>query len=102
ELPLGGTAVGTGINTHPNFAAKVIERIAEVTSLPLREASDHFAAQGGKEEVVAASGALKTAAVALFKIANDIRHLGSGPRCGLGELQLPAVQPGSSIMPGKV
>ncbi len=102
ELPLGGTAVGTGINTHPNFAAKVIERIAGVTGLPLREASDHFAAQGGKEEVVAASGALKTTAVALFKIANDIRHLGSGPRCGLGELKLPAVQPGSSIMPGKV
>ncbi len=102
ELPLGGTAVGTGINTHPNFAAKVIEQIANVTRLPLREASDHFAAQGGKEAVVAASGALKTTAVALFKIANDIRHLGSGPRCGLGELQLPAVQPGSSIMPGKV
>jgi fumarate hydratase class II len=102
ELPLGGTAVGTGINTHPNFAAKVIEQIANVIHLPLREASDHFAAQGGKEAVVAASGALKTTAVALFKIANDIRHLGSGPRCGLGELQLPAVQPGSSIMPGKV
>ena len=102
ELPLGGTAVGTGINTHPNFASKVIERISKVTGLPLREASDHFAAQGGKEEIVAASGALKTSAVALFKIANDIRHLGSGPRCGLGELKLPAVQPGSSIMPGKV
>ena len=102
ELPLGGTAVGTGINTHPNFAAKVIEQIARVTNLPLREASDHFAAQGGKEALVATSGALKTTAVALFKIANDIRHLGSGPRCGLGELKLPAVQPGSSIMPGKV
>jgi len=102
ELPLGGTAVGTGINTHPAFASKVIERISKVTGLSLREASDHFAAQGGKEEVVAASGALKTAAVTLFKIANDIRHLGSGPRCGIGELKLPAVQPGSSIMPGKV
>lgn len=102
ELPLGGTAVGTGINTHPNFAGRVIERMANVSGLPLREASDHFAAQAGKEQVVAASGALKTTAVALFKIANDIRHLGSGPRCGLGELKLPAVQPGSSIMPGKV
>jgi len=102
ELPLGGTAVGTGINTHPNFAAKVIEQIGRVTNLPLREASDHFAAQGGKEALVATSGALKTTAVALFKIANDIRHLGSGPRCGIGELRLPAVQPGSSIMPGKV
>jgi fumarate hydratase class II len=76
--------------------------LAEVTDLPLREAKDHFAAQGGKEQVVAASGALKTTATALFKIANDIRFLASGPRCGLGELQLPAVQPGSSIMPGKV
>ena len=102
ELPLGGTAVGTGINTHPNFAGKVIERIAAINKLPLREASDHFAAQGGKEAIVAASGALKTTAVALFKIGNDIRHLGSGPRCGIGELKLPAVQPGSSIMPGKV
>ena len=102
ELPLGGTAVGTGLNTHPEFAQRVIVGLAEVTGLPLREAKDHFAAQGGKEQVVAASGALKTAATALFKIANDIRFLASGPRCGLGELQLPAVQPGSSIMPGKV
>ncbi len=102
ELPLGGTAVGTGLNTHPEFAQKVIAGLAEVTGLPLREAKDHFAAQAGKEQVVAASGALKTTAVALFKIANDIRFLASGPRCGLGELQLPAVQPGSSIMPGKV
>ena len=102
ELPLGGTAVGTGLNTHPEFAQKVIAGLAEVTGLPLREAKDHFAAQAGKEHVVAASGALKTTAVALFKIANDIRFLASGPRCGLGQLQLPAVQPGSSIMPGKV
>ncbi len=102
ELPLGGTAVGTGLNTHPEFAQRVIAGMAEVTGLPLCEAKDHFAAQAGKEQVVAASGALKTTAVALFKIANDIRLLGSGPRCGLGQLQLPAVQPGSSIMPGKV
>ncbi|MEN8730298.1 MAG: class II fumarate hydratase [Desulfuromonadales bacterium] len=102
ELPLGGTAVGTGLNTHPEFAQRMIAGLAEITELPLREAKDHFAAQAGKEQVVAASGALKTTAVALFKIANDIRFLASGPRCGLGELQLPAVQPGSSIMPGKV
>ncbi|MEJ2491246.1 MAG: class II fumarate hydratase [Desulfuromonadales bacterium] len=102
ELPLGGTAVGTGLNTHPEFAQRVITGLAEVTGLSLREAKDHFAAQAGKEQVVATSGALKTTAVALFKIANDIRFLASGPRCGLGELQLPAVQPGSSIMPGKV
>ena len=102
ELPLGGTAVGTGLNTHPEFAQKVIAGLAEVTGLPLREAKNHFAAQAGKEQVVAASGALKTTATALFKIANDIRFLASGPRCGIGELQLPAVQPGSSIMPGKV
>jgi fumarate hydratase class II len=102
ELPLGGTAVGTGLNTHPEFAQKVIAGLTEATGLPLREAKDHFAAQAGKEQVVAASGALKTTAVALFKIANDIRFLASGPRCGLGELQLPTVQPGSSIMPGKV
>ena len=102
ELPLGGTAVGTGLNTHPEFAQKVIAGLAESTRLPLREAKDHFAAQAGKEQVVAASGALKTTAVALFKIANDIRFLSSGPRCGFGQLQLPTVQPGSSIMPGKV
>jgi len=102
ELPLGGTAVGTGINTHPQFAGRVIAGLAEVTGLPLREASNHFEAQGGKDAVVYASGALKTCASALFKISNDIRFLGSGPRCGLGELILPPVQPGSSIMPGKV
>ncbi len=102
ELPLGGTAVGTGINTHPEFAARVIKGLAETTSLPFREATNHFEAQSAKDAVVATSGALKSCAVALFKIANDIRFLGSGPRCGLGELILPAVQPGSSIMPGKV
>jgi len=85
ELPLGGTAVGTGLNTHPEFAQRVIAGLAEVTGLPLREAKDHFAAQAGKEQVVAASGALKTTATALFKIANDIRLLGCGPRCGLGD-----------------
>jgi fumarate hydratase class II len=102
ELPLGGTAVGTGINTHPEFAQKVIANLSEITGLHLREARDHFAAQAGKDQVVASSAALRTTAVALFKVANDIRFLGSGPRCGLGELKLPAVQPGSSIMPGKV
>jgi len=102
ELPLGGTAVGTGINTHPEFAQKVIANLSEITGLHLREARDHFAAQAGKEQAVVTSAALRTTAVALFKIANDIRFLGSGPRCGLGELRLPAVQPGSSIMPGKV
>ncbi len=102
ELPLGGTAVGTGLNTHPDFAPRVIAGLAEVTGLPFREAANHFEAQGARDAAVAASGALKGCAVTLFKIANDIRLLGSGPRCGLGELILPAVQPGSSIMPGKV
>jgi fumarate hydratase class II len=102
ELPLGGTAVGTGINTHPRFAEGVIAGISEVTGLPFREAQNHFEAQASKDAVVTVSGALKGAAVALFKLANDIRFLASGPRCGIGELQLPAVQPGSSIMPGKV
>ncbi|WP_305041765.1 class II fumarate hydratase [Geoalkalibacter sp.] len=102
ELPLGGTAVGTGLNTHPEFAAKVIAGLAQVSGLHLREAANHFEAQAGRDAVVNLSGALKACATALFKIANDIRFLGSGPRCGLGELELPAVQPGSSIMPGKV
>jgi len=102
ELPLGGTAVGTGLNAHPEFTRQVIARLAEVNGLPFREAVNHFEAQAAKDAAVAASGALKGCAVALFKIANDIRFLGSGPRCGLGELILPAVQPGSSIMPGKV
>ena len=102
ELPLGGTAVGTGINTHPEFAGRVIAGLAETTGLPFVEAANHFEAQAAKDAVVMVSGALKSCAVALYKIANDIRLLGSGPRCGLGELILPPVQPGSSIMPGKV
>ena len=102
ELALGGTAVGTGLNAPPGFAADVIARLAERTGLPLREAVNHFEAQGSKDAVVFLSAALRNYAVALTKIANDVRWLGSGPRCGLGELQLPATQPGSSIMPGKV
>lgn len=102
ELALGGTAVGTGINTHVNFAARTIEGIAAETGLVLREAPNHFEAQGAIDACLETSGALKTVAVSLIKIANDIRWLGSGPRCGLGELRLPATQPGSSIMPGKV
>ena len=102
ELALGGTAVGTGINTPPEFAPRTIARLATETGLPLREAANHFEAQGGRDAVVETSGALKTVAVSLIKIANDIRFLGSGPRLGLGELRLPATQPGSSIMPGKV
>ncbi|MGD0410636.1 MAG: class II fumarate hydratase [Verrucomicrobiota bacterium] len=102
ELALGGTAVGTGINTHPEFARRTIARLAAEMNLDLREAADHFEAQGGRDAVVEASGMLKTLAVSLIKIANDIRLLGSGPRLGLGELKLPATQPGSSIMPGKI
>jgi fumarate hydratase class II len=102
ELALGGTAVGTGINTHPEFARRAIEGVARETGLGFREAQNHFAAQGAIDACVAASGALKAVAVGLIKIANDIRLLGSGPRCGLGEIKLPATQPGSSIMPGKV
>ncbi len=102
ELPLGGTAIGTGLNAIPGFAAAVIADIATRTGLPFREASNHFEAQASKDAVSFLSGALKTYAVALTKIANDIRWLGSGPRCGLGELKLPETQPGSSIMPGKV
>ncbi len=102
ELALGGTAVGTGLNTPREFARRTIARLADETKLPLREAPNHFEAQGARDACVAASGALKTVAVSLIKIANDIRYLGSGPRCGLGELKLPATQPGSSIMPGKV
>lgn len=102
ELALGGTAVGTGINTHPEFARRAIARLAAMTGLELREAENHFEAQAAKDAAVFASGALKTVAVSMMKIANDIRFLASGPRCGLGELKLPAVQPGSSIMPGKV
>ncbi|WP_030391883.1 MULTISPECIES: aspartate ammonia-lyase [Kitasatospora] len=102
ELPLGGTAVGTGINTPPGFAAAVIEEVARVTELPLTEARDHFEAQGARDGLVELSGQLRTVAVGFTKIANDLRWMGSGPRTGLGELNLPDLQPGSSIMPGKV
>ncbi|KOV11218.1 aspartate ammonia-lyase [Streptomyces sp. XY431] len=102
ELPLGGTAVGTGINTPPGFAAAVIEEVARATGLPLTEARDHFEAQGARDGLVELSGQLRTVAVGFTKIANDLRWMGSGPRTGLGELNLPDLQPGSSIMPGKV
>ncbi|MBC8164431.1 MAG: class II fumarate hydratase [Bryobacteraceae bacterium] len=102
ELPLGGTAIGTGLNALPGFAPAVIERICEKTTLPFREARNHFEAQASKDAIVFLSGALRSYAVSLTKIANDIRWLGSGPRCGLSELKIPPVQPGSSIMPGKV
>lgn len=102
EVPLGGTAVGTGIGTHPEFARRVCARASELTGVRLRETDNHFHAQSSLDAVVFASGAVRTYASALMKIANDIRWLGSGPRAGLGELELPAVQPGSSIMPGKV
>ncbi|MEM7385177.1 MAG: class II fumarate hydratase, partial [Verrucomicrobiota bacterium] len=102
ELPLGGTAVGTGLNCHPEFSAQAIALIAERTGIPFCEATDHFEAQAAKDGLVEASGHLKTIATSLFKIANDVRWLGSGPRCGIGEIRLPSTQPGSSIMPGKV
>ncbi|MEO5802896.1 MAG: class II fumarate hydratase [Verrucomicrobiota bacterium] len=102
ELALGGTAIGTGINTHPDFAKKTIAGIAVETGLALRETSNHFEAQGARDAAVETSGALKTVAISLIKIANDIRFLASGPRLGIGELKLPATQPGSSIMPAKV
>jgi fumarate hydratase class II len=102
ELALGGTAVGTGLNTHPEFADRVAASIAEKTGLPFVSAPNKFAQLAAHDAVVAASGALNTLAVSLMKIANDVRWLGSGPRCGLGELSLPANEPGSSIMPGKV
>jgi fumarate hydratase, class II len=102
ELPLGGTAVGTGINTHPEFAERAIGRIADATGLAFTEATDHFERQATRDTVVFAHGALNTLAVSLTKIANDIRWLGSGPRAGLAEITLPTIQPGSSIMPGKV
>ena len=101
-LALGGTAVGTGINTPEGFAARVIERLAEDMHLPLTEARDHFEAQGARDALVEASGQLRTIAVGLYKIANDLRWMSSGPRAGLGEIHLPDLQPGSSIMPGKV
>ncbi|MGH3682739.1 MAG: class II fumarate hydratase [Natronosporangium sp.] len=102
ELPLGGTAVGTGINAPAGFAAAVIEQLRAETGLPLTEARNHFEAQGARDGLVETSGQLRTIAVSLFKIVNDIRWLGSGPRAGLRELNLPDLQPGSSIMPGKV
>ena len=102
ELAIGGTAVGTGLNVHPGFAKKVCARLAEDTGLAFREAANHFEAQAAKDACVDASGKLNTIAVSLMKIANDLRWLGSGPRCGLGEIRLPELQPGSSIMPGKV
>ncbi len=102
ELPLGGTAVGTGINTPPGFAAAVIARLVEITGLPLTEARDHFEAQGSRDSLVETSGQLRVIAVGLHKIAGDLRWMGSGPRAGLGELRIPDLQPGSSIMPGKV
>ena len=102
ELALGGTAVGTGLNAHPKFAKKTISRLAKDSGLAFVEAKNHFEAQSAMDRAVAASGALRTNAVALFKIANDVRWLGSGPHNGIGEIRLPALQPGSSIMPGKV
>ncbi len=102
EVPLGGTAVGTGINTPLGFPQKVIELLAAETQLPITEAKDHFEAQANRDALVEASGALRTIAVSLTKINNDIRWMGSGPNTGLGELHIPDLQPGSSIMPGKV
>jgi fumarate hydratase class II len=102
ELPLGGTAVGTGINAPPGFAAKVVAALAAETGLPLTEARNHFEAQGARDALVETSGQLRTVAVSLTKVANDIRWMGSGPRAGLAEIVLPDLQPGSSIMPGKV
>nr|NLD40527.1 class II fumarate hydratase [Actinomycetales bacterium] len=102
ELPLGGTAVGTGINTPAGFSQRVIQLVAEHTGLPFTEAANHFEAQAAQDSLVETSGALRTVAVSLVKIANDLRWMGSGPRTGLGELALPDLQPGSSIMPGKV
>jgi fumarate hydratase class II len=102
EVALGGTAVGTGVNAHPEFAQRVCARLSERLGVPIRETTNHFQAQSTIDSVVEASGVLKTIAVSLMKIANDVRWLGSGPRAGIGEIALPAVQPGSSIMPGKV
>ena len=102
ELAIGGTAVGTGVNVHPEFAGKVCEILAKLIGVPVRETTNHFQAQSSLDAIVETSGALKTIAVSLMKIANDVRWLGSGPRAGIGEIDLPAVQPGSSIMPGKV
>ncbi len=102
NMPIGGTAVGTGINAHPEFAGRVCKSLSNTLGAEFTEADDHCEAQASKDSFVEAHGELKAVAIALSKIANDIRHLGSGPRCGIGELILPAIQPGSSIMPGKV
>jgi fumarate hydratase class II len=102
ELAIGGTAVGTGVNTHPEFGKRVAEAISKETGIPFRETGNHFSAQSSMDTAVELSGALKTLAVSLYKIANDIRWMNSGPQAGLAEIQLPSLQPGSSIMPGKV
>jgi fumarate hydratase class II len=102
ELPLGGTAVGTGLNAHPEFGARTIAEIDTVTGIPFRSAENRFEAMGAQDPLVSASGALKTATASLMKICHDLRLLSSGPRCGIGEIDLPSLQPGSSIMPGKV
>ncbi len=102
EVALGGTAVGTGVNTHPEFAPRVCARLTKLMGVPVRETTNHFQAQNTLDNIVEASGALKTVAVSLMKVANDLRWIGSGPRAGIGEITLPEVQPGSSIMPGKV
>jgi fumarate hydratase class II len=102
EVALGGTAVGTGINTHPEFSRRTVARISQRTDVEFREAEDHFEAQGARDGAVSTSGALNVVAVSLMKIADDIRWLASGPTSGLSEIFLPAIQPGSSIMPGKV
>ena len=102
EVALGGTAVGTGVNSHPEFAPRICARLSESLGVEVRETTNHFQAQSTLDNIVSASGALKTVAVSLMKISNDIRWLGSGPRAGIGEIMLPEVQPGSSIMPGKV
>jgi len=102
ELPLGGTAVGTGINAHPEFAARTCRAVSELSAVHVYETTNHFQAQSTLDAVVEASGVLRTIAVSMLKLANDLRLMGSGPRAGLGEIELPAVQPGSSIMPGKV
>ena len=102
QIPLGGTAVGTGLNTHPDFAARVRDRLTEETGLTISAPADPFESQAARDALVEASGALKTVAVSLTKIANDLRLMGSGPRAGLAEIRLPELQKGSSIMPGKV
>jgi fumarate hydratase class II len=102
ELALGGTAVGTGINTHPEFGRRIAEALSQETGIPFKETRNHFSAQATMDTAVELSGALKTLAVALYKIANDLRWMNSGPQAGLAEIRLPALQPGSSIMPGKI